>query len=227
MEHPRLATIRAFILDMNGTMIDDMGFHNEAWAEMLAARGVPISKDEFMRQTAGMTNPEILRLMVNPEISDDEIGVFAKAKEEMYRSRFRPHLKPVAGLVELLQAAREAGIKIGVATAAPTDNIEFVLKGLALEPYLDAVVGASDITRGKPDPEIFLKSAERLGVSPDECMVFEDAFAGIEAARRAGMPVIAITTSLTPDELADLPHVVQIVPDFTSLNVMEILGSNP
>ena len=101
------------------------------------------------------------------------------------------------GLVEFLQQARAAGMRLGVATAANWENVEFVLQGIGLRDAFDTIVTADDITRGKPDPEIFLIAAQRLGVPPERCLVFEDALMGIEAARRAGMDLVALTTSIT------------------------------
>ena len=107
------------------------------------------------------------------------------------------HLRPLIGLPEFLQQARAAGMRLGVATAADLVNAAFVLEGIGLRQVFDVIVTADDITRGKPDPEIFLLAAQRLGVPPGRCLVFEDAPMGIEAARRAGMLAVALTTSIS------------------------------
>jgi HAD superfamily hydrolase (TIGR01509 family) len=133
-------------------------------------------------------------------------------------------MQPLPGLVSLLQETRQAGMSLAVATAAGNENIDFVMNGLALWDYFDAVVGADDVARGKPHPDLFLLAAKRLNVSPEHCLVFEDALTGIEAARRAGMAVIAITTSHNIDEVAHLPQVQKAIPDFTHVTMADFLG---
>jgi beta-phosphoglucomutase family hydrolase len=215
-------TYRAAIFDMDGTLVDNMAYHQQTWTQMLAEMGHAISAEEFMRRTAGWTNREILRELVNPDISDEDIGAFAHRKENAYRELYRPHLAALAGALPFLDALRARGVKLAVATSAPTDNIDFTLDGAGLREKFDAVVGAADISRGKPDPEIFLKAADRLGVPPEACLVFEDATAGIEAARRAGMRVVVITTTLDADSVRDDPNVIATAPDFTALDAVTL-----
>jgi beta-phosphoglucomutase family hydrolase len=216
--------IKAFLFDMNGTLIDDMAYHGETWVQVLAENGVEISAEEFLRRTAGWKNPEILRHLIREDLTDAEVLTLADHKETLYRDVYRPHLKPIDGLVDFLEQVKGMGIKMALATSAPKANIDFVLDGLNLHPYFDAVVGGEDITHGKPHPEIFLTSAHRLGVAPEECIVFEDAHAGIEAARRAGMQVVVITTHAADDH-HDAPHILQTAPDFTALDAKEIVNS--
>jgi len=122
------------------------------------------------------------------------------------------------GLVEFLQQARAAGMRLGVATAANWENVEFVLRGIGLRDAFDTIVTADDITRGKPDPEIFLIAAQRLGVSPARCLVFEDSLMGIEAARRAGMDSVALTTTISAQKFASLSGVKLSAGDYCMLS---------
>ena len=211
--------ITAFIFDMDGTLVDNMPFHIDAWVQMMAENGVAIERDWFLRETAGNTNAMILRRFLNEKMEDEEIERLGEYKEELYRGVYRGKVNPLNGLHAFLEDARKQGIKLGVATSATPDNIDFVLSEIGLRDSFNAVVGAVDITHGKPDPEIFLVSAQRLGVAPENCLVFEDAPAGIEAARRAGMRSAVLLTSLAKSEVAEMPHVIISAPDFTHLSV--------
>ena len=216
--------IKALIFDMDGTIVDNMGVHTAVWLDVLAGFGVKITAAEFQATMAGMTSPETLRKLVNPEMTDAQVAEVTRRKEERYREQYRATMQPLPGLVSLLQETRQAGMSLAVATAAGNENIDFVMNGLALWDYFDAVVGADDVARGKPHPDLFLLAAKRLNVSPEHCLVFEDALTGIEAARRAGMAVIAITTSHNIDEVAHLPQVQKAIPDFTHVTMADFLG---
>lgn len=216
-------TDKAFIFDMDGTLVDNMRFHGEAWVRFFAEIGHETDPDDFLIRTAGMTNTEIFRQMFGESVNDEQITQYATRKEELYRESFSPHLQAVTGLIEFLESAKESGIKMAVATSAPPDNIEFVLDGIHLRQYFQAVTGAHEIINGKPNPEIFLKSAEKLGVAPHDCIVFEDAFKGFEAAHRAEMKSVAITTVNKRNELENLPSVVEVIDDFTSITPLQLI----
>ena len=208
----------AFLFDMDGTLVDSMPFHGRAWMELLVELGVRMGSEEFLRQTSGKTNRQILREVLGVPLSDAELSVFEERKESLFRSLCGPHLKPIAGLVEFLAESRRLGVPMAVATAAGRANREFALGGLGIGSYFDAVVGAEDVQNGKPHPEIFLRAAERLGVDPAKCVVFEDALSGIEAAGRAGMGAVALTTSLAAREFRGHPAVIQIAGDYVALH---------
>ena len=215
---------KAFILDMDGTLVDNMGFHLQAWRVFLADLGVEISPEDFLHRTGGMQNPQILRMMLGDDLSEAEIADLAERKEVVYRELYRPHLAPVAGAIDFVHRARERAVPLALATSAEQPNIDFILEGLGLASTFDAVVGAEDVERGKPHPEIFLTAAEGLGIEPDGCLVFEDSRSGIEAAHRAGMAVIALATTHRAGELEDLPGVAEVVEDFTALDVDRLLA---
>lgn len=215
--------IQALIFDMDGTIVDNMGVHTAVWLTLLAEFGIEMSPQKLQAATSGNTNAELLRKLVNPQMSDAEIARIAHEKETRYRERFRPNLQPLAGYEPLLRQAQKAGILLAVATAANGDNIEFVLDGLKLRHNFVAVVGADDVARGKPYPDLFLLAAERLKLHPEKCLVFEDSFAGLEAAHRAGMQSVAVTTSHTADEMVTLPAVRQAIPDFTHFQLSEYI----
>ena len=214
----------ALIFDMDGTLVHNMPIHNQAWQDTLAEAGVQIDKDEFNRATTGKKTAEILRLMLGAQLSDADLAYWEQRKEALYRERYACCREPLPGLLHLLEQAQSLGLRMAVATAAPPDNIGFILDELDLRRYFDAVVGGQDVKFGKPDPEIFLKSARTLGVEPSACLVFEDALSGIEAARRAGMAAVMICTTIEAAEVAGQPHVLRAVPDFTHLDLAALLG---
>ncbi len=213
---------RAFIFDMDGTLVDNMRFHTEAWGKMLAENGVKMNAHDFLVKTAGKTNREILPGVFGA-ISDERIAELGERKETLYQELFLPHRKAVGGAIEFLEAARELGVKMAVATAAPVMNVEFILDGLDLRRFFQAVTTADDITHGKPDPEIFLRSAEKLQVEAPNCLVFEDAVGGFEAAHRAGMRSIGIATVNPIEEILRLDSVAEAHADFCSLNPQDLL----
>ena len=207
----------AYIFDIDGTLVDNMVYHTHAWVELLSGYGLHIQPDEFMRDTAGKINGEILRQYVSPDMSDEEVLEAGERKEAHYRELYTPVLASIEGLDEFLEKAKSTGIKLALGTAANEKNIEFILIGLGLENAFDAIVGNHIVPVGKPSPDIFLKCASLLQVAPELCLVFEDAPAGVEAARRAGMKAAVITSSLASHEVRDLPHVVSVEPNFTRL----------
>lgn len=216
--------IKALIFDMDGTIVDNMGVHTAVWLEILAEFDVTMTRLEFQSASAGMTNPELLRLLVDSTMTDETIAAIAQRKEARYREEYASLMEPLAGLLPLLQQGRQAGLALAVATAANQDNIDFVMNGLQMWDYFDAIVGADDVARGKPYPDLFLLAAERLGVPPEHCLVFEDALTGIEAGRRAGMPVVGVATSHSEAELAEQPGVRQTISDFSQLQLGDLLA---
>ncbi len=213
--------IKALIFDMDGTIVDNMQVHTAIWLELLADYGITMTPLQFQAATAGNTNSQLLRSLLNPQMSDAELAAIAHEKETRYRERFRPFLRPMAGLEALLQQAQQANMILAVATAANEPNIEYVLDGLNLRHYFATVVGADDVARGKPEPDLFLLAAERLNLPSEACLVFEDSLAGLEAAHRAGMQAVAITTSHAAEEMAQRPSVRQAIADFTQFQLAD------
>ena len=213
---------RAFIFDMDGTLVDNMRFHTKAWGQMLAENNVEMNAHDFLVKTAGKTNREIMPTVFG-DISDEKIAELGERKEALYREFFLEHRKAVDGAIEFLEAAQNLGVKMAVATAAPVGNVEFILDGLDLRRFFQAVTTAADIKNGKPDPEIFLKSAEKLNLEPRNCIVFEDAIGGFEAAHRAGMKSIGIATVNSIEEILRLESVVEAHADFTELKPLELI----
>jgi beta-phosphoglucomutase len=215
----------AFIFDMDGTIVDNMAFHMDSWLAFFARRGKTYDPDAFFRETAGAQGREILRERLGPDIPDDEIAVLAQEKDVLYREIYGPHRGAIQGFEAFVASARAQGVRLAVATSAPPANIVFTLDELDLRRHFDAVVGAADVARGKPHPDVFLKAAEKLGVPPADCIVFEDAPMGVEAARRAGMRAVVITTTLPAEAFREFDNVVRIVEHYEELNVGDLLGT--
>jgi len=162
----------------------------------------------------GMPTREVLRYYYQREVPVEEANAAALVKETMYRELYLPKRAPAAGLLPFLKGARAGGYRVGLGTGSKDDNVTFILDGLELRSWFDAVVDGGMVTKGKPDPETFLLLADMLKVPPKNCVVFEDSLLGEEAARRAGMQVVALTTSHRADEFR---HAAIKAGDFTGL----------
>jgi beta-phosphoglucomutase len=203
---------RAVLWDLDGTLVDTAEQHLAAWQSILGPRGVALTRDDFLR-TFGRQNVDVLRDMLGEAIAGDDVRAIGAAKEADYRARVRAaRLAPLPGVRAWLARLRAAGWRQAIASSAPHQNIRAILDGLGLHGAFDAIVGEEDVQRGKPDPQVFLVAAARLGVPPERAIVVEDAPAGVEAARRAGMRTIGVRTGhgsldadVVVDTLADLP----------------------
>jgi beta-phosphoglucomutase len=213
---------KAFVFDMDGTLVDNMRFHGAAWQTMLRENGIETDPRDFLVKTAGKTNREIIPNFFK-DVSEEKLLELGLRKETIYRELFLPERRAIDGAIEFLETAKTLGVKMAVATAAPVANMEFVLDGLDLRRFFDAITTAADVSHGKPNPEIFLKSAEKLGVDPKHCLVFEDAVNGFEAAHRAGMKSIGIATVNSIQEILTLDSVVEAHKDFTDLSPQELI----
>ena len=210
---------RAFIFDMDGTIVDNMGFHTRSWLEFFSRRGHAVDEAAFFAATAGRTGHEIMRQYLGESLAHDEIPALIDEKEVLYRAIYAPHLRAVEGFGALVSEAQAAGIRLAVGTAAPPSNVDFTLDGLGVRELFDTVVGAADVKRGKPEPDVFLLAADRCGADPAHCIVFEDAPLGVEAARRAGMRCVVLTTTLPAEAFSTFDNVICIARDFSEINI--------
>jgi len=208
----------ACLFDMDGVLVDNTDFHLDAWLKFAQQHGRPLTKEQYVENINGRVSADAMAYTFQRPIPPGELAALTEEKESIYRELYRPHLQPAPGLLDFLGALRAHNVKVAVGTSAPESNVRFTLDGLPLRPYFDAVVDASMVHHGKPDPEIYLTAAQHVGVEPARCVVFEDAFAGIEAGLRGGMVVVALATTHTHDELAGTGAAL-IVNDFTGLTV--------
>jgi beta-phosphoglucomutase-like phosphatase (HAD superfamily) len=216
--------VGAFIFDMDGTMVDSMPWHAKAWVEFGRRRGMAIDIPDFMRRTTGRTALECARELMGREVTPAENADITHEKETIYRELFGAAFTEVAGFRVFASEAAAQGLKLGVGTAGDRHNISFTLAHLRMDAPLHAMVGGDEGLPGKPEPGIFLEVARRLGMDPAQCIVFEDAPYGIEAARRAGMRAVSVCTSHSPAELAG-PHVVAQMRDYHELRNSKFLES--
>lgn len=210
-----LAGARAYVFDMDGTLVDNLAYHVQAWHVFSRRQGHELTDEQIVGWT-GAPDAVYMERMLGRPVPPDELRRLEDEKESLYRALYAPHLAPAPGLGALLARARRAGVVCAVASGAPTANVDFVLDGLGLRGAFAAVVDASQYERGKPAPDCFLLAAARLGVAPADCVVFEDARAGVQAAHAAGMRAVALTTS-SPRAVFEALGAECIVSSFTEL----------
>lgn len=206
-----------FIFDMDGVLVDNSEWHLKAFVEFGKRHGLEITKEGY-RKHFGTTNHMIMNSLFNKKLSDNEIVILADEKETIYREMYRPFIKPVEGLTAFLEYAFIRGIPIALATSAPHENVDFTLDATGLKKYFGILTDSSMVKQGKPDPEIYLLTAEKLGVQPSDCVVFEDSIAGIHSAQKAGMRVIGIATTHNSEELS--MYVNEIIMNFEAADIL-------
>ncbi|MDF7811764.1 HAD family phosphatase [Hymenobacter sp. YC55] len=207
--------MKGFIFDLNGTMIHDMEYHTRAWQHILNHDlGGNFTWEEVKPQMYGK-NQEVLVRMFGPDrFTEQEMQDLSVAKEQRYQEEFLPHLQLLPGLHTFLEEAHQQRIPMAIGSAAIPFNIDFVLDNLNIRHYFKAIVSADDVVLSKPHPETFLKAAELLGVSPADCVVFEDVPKGAEAAQNASMKAVVLTTTHQPSEFIHLQNVLHFATDF-------------
>lgn len=211
-----MAPYKAFIFDLNGTMIDDMAFHQEAWSNILNNDlQASLSQDVVKANMYGKNEEVLTRIFGAGRFTPEQMEDISLEKERRYQSAFRPHLHLLPGLMDFLDKARHHGIKLAIGSAAIPFNIDFVIDNLSIRDRFSVIVSASDVEHSKPHPETYTKAAQLLHVSPAECVVFEDAPKGVEAAQNAGMPAVVITTMHNEDEFRQYPNSLMFIKDYT------------
>ena len=232
--HETHDTIHALLFDLDGTLIDSMPHHHDAWVAWYARRGLAMDVAGFFASTAGRSNAEIL-LDMFPSHTVDEHVAMADEKEALYREFAGRSLALIAGAQAFVEQARAQGLQLAVCTASTVPNMALAFERYGIDRWVEAVVSPADTTtrpgagkrvRGKPHPDIFLEAARRLGVAPEHCIVFDDAPLGVEAARRAGMKAVALTTTLPATDFEAFDNLIAIAPDFTSFALPDLMQSH-
>lgn len=208
--------IHAVLFDLDGTLVDNMEYHVQAWIELGAALGHTLTREQIVRDFAGRKNSDILTKLLGRELDPRELAELAEQKEARYRALYAPRMAAVAGAHAFLEALAARGIACGVATAAPLANRDLVLNGLGLATRMQTIVGVEAVSRAKPAPDLFLEAARRLAHAPEHTLVFEDAVLGVQAGRAAGMTVCGVTTSEPSEMLLDAGAIIS-VRDFTEI----------
>ena len=208
------------IFDMDGVLADTGPIHFESWVKMANEdAGVNFTR-AFFEETFGQQSIPITRKLVGSEVDQTLVEKWANLKEEYYREMVKDKLEPLPGVIELIKDLKKNNFKLAVGSSGPPENVELLLISLKIKNYFDVIITAEDVKDGKPAPDVFLIVAERLKLKPENSIVIEDAPVGIEAARRAHMRSIALTTTHEKDELAaaDL-----IVKDLSHIQLKDIL----
>lgn len=208
------------IFDIDGTLVDNLAYHEEAWLEWSRRKGNPVDRAFYREKLFGRTNDEIFRTLYGDSLPPGESERLAAEKEALYREMYAPVMQAMPGLIELMRDLQRAGVPCAAASNAERVNVDFIIDGLKLREFFRAVLSREDVVRGKPDPELFLLAARRMGVPPARCVVFEDSRAGFEAAARAGMRVIAVVGSM---RYADPPaDALQVIRDYRGLSAQSL-----
>jgi beta-phosphoglucomutase family hydrolase len=216
-----MSRIRAVLWDLDGTLVDSGDYHWRAWRDTMRGEGVELTYRQFL-DSFGQKNDRILTTWLGASVTAETIRRVGEAKEALYRElATSAGLAPLPGAAQWVQRLHREGWRQAIASSAPTANVDVMLRVLDLDRYFDAVVSAEDVTTGKPDPQVFLVAATKLDVPPPLCVVVEDAAAGVEAARRAGMKCIGVSRTSVLDadvfvgSLTDLRHdtFARLIPD--------------
>ncbi|MDD5702653.1 MAG: HAD family phosphatase [Dehalococcoidales bacterium] len=198
---------RAVIWDMDGVIVDTAEHHFNSWRYAFERQGVTFTREDF-QQVFGQRNDAIISRIMAGNVTREKMDSIAQDKEENFRQTVKNDLRPLPGVIALLTTIKDNGMLSAVASSAPSENIRLILTGLGIEDCFQAVVYGDEVTEGKPSPLGFLLAGRKLGVEPRDCIVIEDAVAGVQAAKRGGMHCIAVTNTHPAEDLGDADWVV-------------------
>ena len=179
---------------MDGTLVDNMDYHQQSWIEFFAFHHINMSYETFDSKYHKGSLIEIMARLFPTVNSKEELQKIGSYKEVLYRKLYHPNVKAIDGLIPFLKQLSKKGIPMGLATMGGQDNIDFIFESLQLHSYFHSTTGGHEVIKGKPHPDIFLTAARKLGVTPTDCLVFEDTHSGIESAKAAGMEVVGVST---------------------------------
>jgi len=211
---------------MDGVIADTALYHFKAWQEVFQKRGINFTTEDF-KHNFGQRNDSIIRYALGKNVSPGEVDVIANEKEENYRQRVAQNIKPLSGAIELITSLKEHRLKMAIASSAPIENIQLVTRGLAVNNYFQVIVWGREVTKGKPSPQAFLLAAKRLEVEPKNCVVIEDAVAGVTAAKRAGMKCLAVTNTHSKQSLVEADLVVDTLEAISVDDLSGLFGKEP
>lgn len=216
---------KALLFDLNGTMIDDMEYHIQVWERILNKElGTYIELSEVKRQMYGTSKEILERIFGTDHFNSKQIEIISENKEREYRAVYKPYIKPTPGLLEFLNLLGSKKYLAGIGTATVLPNVEFILDALKIQEVFQGVVTAEDVMHSKPDPEVYISLAKKLGVFPKECIVFEDAPQGAIAARNAGMECIIVNTLFEHSDFEAIDNILFFVDDFCDPRLLTLLS---
>ena len=209
----------AIIFDMDGVIVDSNPTHTIALRKFCEIHGHHLTDEELRAKIYGRANKDWLPDIFGNKMTTGGYQKLADEKEALFRELFEPIIQPLEGLLDFLGILKQNKIALAIASSAPPENVRFTLEKTGIKKYFDIVLDESSFTRGKPDPEIYLKTASLLDFSPEQCVVFEDSIAGVDSARKAGCKVIGITTTHTKEEFIGTDLVID---DFMGLELEQL-----
>ncbi len=219
---PRSST-KAVIWDMDGVIADTAPYHLKAWQQVFQKREVNFTEEDFRRKF-GQRNDTIVRKTLGQSTPQSEIDAITTEKESNFRNMVRQRIKPLPGAINLIKSLAEHGFKVALASSAPIENIQLLTRGLGINGYFQAVISGRDVTEGKPSPQGFLLAARRLGVKPENCIVIEDAIAGVSAAQKAGMRCLAVTNTHPRASLKEADLIVDTLEEVSTNDLEGLLA---
>lgn len=191
----------AVIFDMDGVICHTNPYHSIAFKEFFLKRGLNPTDEEFALHMFGKSNSYILKHFLQREVVGEEFLLMEEEKEGLFRKIYEPHVQPVSGYLDFFEDLKQNQVATGVATSAPRANLDLIFSKVLIGERMGSVLASENVTKHKPDPEVYLKSAANLEMEPEQCIVFEDSYSGVTAARNAGMKVVGVLTSHTAEEL--------------------------
>lgn len=212
----------AIIFDMDGVIVDNHQYHLKSWLSFSDKYGISMTEQEYKQQINGRTMEEILPKLLGRSLSSGEVTEYGGEKEALYRELYLKDIRLTPGLEQFLEELQQHRVPRAVATSAPPANVKFTLENTGLDSYFPVIVDDTMVTKGKPNPEVYLTAAEKLDMHPSYCVVFEDALLGIQAGKNAGMKVVGVATTHTRRELesADTDLVIN---DFEGLYLSKLI----
>ena len=209
---------------MDGVICHTNPYHTKAYQKFLAKRDLYPTEEDFVQHMYGKNNRYILTHFLGREIGETEFIDLENEKEELFREIYAEEIVPIDGYLEFLENLKTAGFKTGVATSAPYSNLHLIMEALGFESKMESMLASENVSKHKPDPEVYLKSAANLEVPVENCVVFEDSYSGVSAAINAGMKVVGVLSSHTEDELPPCQLYIKDYMDITVDHVQEILS---
>ena len=216
---------KAVIWDMDGVIVDTALSHFSSWQNVFKKMGVKYTEEDF-RRNFGQRNDTIIRNILGKDIPQSELNAISRDKERDAREKMKQNIKPLPGVIELMKSLIEHGFKIALVSSSPPENIKLVTEGLGIKNWFHSIISGEDVAEGKPSPQGFLLAARRLGVKPENCVVIEDAVAGVTAAKRAGMRCLAVTNTHSRTSLAEADLVVETLEAVIASDFEKLLASH-
>lgn len=211
--------LEAIIFDMDGVICHTNPFHSLAWKAFLERYGVHATEEEFQEHMYGKSNSYILQHFLRRPVTGEEFDRLEQEKEGLFREIYAPHVEAIAGFEPFFQTLKTAGLSTGVATSAPQANLDLIVDSLGIRGSMESLMASEHVSNHKPDPEVYLSSAQNLNARPERCIVFEDSHSGIRAGLAAGMKVVGVLSTYTKEQL---PPCHAYINDYNSIHVNEL-----